>query len=242
MTMKQTVESPLTGDRAPSIRVALLPAFENDGFGEQLVRQGMQLVAIEDELEFHVRATLPGAAFDVAIVVISEDDDESERLSIVPTLARTAKVIVMHGPAGDAGESNRMHALCLGADDAVPTETGELEMLCRIRALLRRGGPRGERIVVGDLEIDGARWEARLRGEPVELTPTEFELLQELARRPRATHLREDLLGAVWDWPDPRHARTRTLDLHASRLRQKLARDGDEFVIAVRGVGYRLLP
>lgn len=205
---------------------------------DQIAHDGLQAVPVANENE--LLAIVATGQADVVIIEVTPRCPE--RLHLLPWLVHASSVVVIGGRAGRAGEEARVDALRLGADDAVPEKVGSLELLCRIRALLRRSGSHAERIIVGDLEIDGARWEARLRGERVDLTPMEFLLLQTLARKPDQTHAREQLLTTVWQWPDPESARTRTLDLHASRLRQKLSRDGDEFVVAVRGVGYRLLP
>ncbi len=203
-----------------------------------LARDGLHAVPVTDENE--LLTTVASGRADVAIIEITPRC--ADRLHLLPWLAHASSVVVIGGRAGRGGEQARVDALSLGADDAVPEKVSSRELLCRTRALLRRSGPHGEHVFVGDLEIDGVRWEARLRGERVDLTPTEFLLLQALARKPGETHSREQLLSTVWQWPDPGRARTRTLDLHASRLRQKLSRDGDEFVTSVRGVGYRLLP
>lgn len=206
--------------------------------GEHLLHDRFRVVAVDD-----VQSMLESAAAgDVAVVVLEVTARTPERLAVVPWLAEVLRVIVVSGEPGRAGESARVLALKAGADDVLAEDFGYVELLWRVQAQLRRRHERPGVVRIGALEVDARRHEARLRGEPVQLTPVEFELLRALARDPGATHRREDLLSGIWQWPDASQARTRTLDLHASRLRQKLGRDGDEFVIAVRGVGYRLLP
>jgi DNA-binding response OmpR family regulator len=93
----------------------------------------------------------------------------------------------------------------------------------------------------GDLVIDPAAREVLLGGAPVELTRTEFDLLQVLAARPKAAFTRRQLVDAVWgeDWVGDEHL----VDVHVGHLRRKLAEIADlAFVDTLRGVGYRMGP
>jgi DNA-binding response OmpR family regulator len=143
--------------------------------------------------------------------------------------------------SGRTGEHDRVRGLERGADDFVgkPFSYGELRL--RIAAILRRtrDGRRRGRLRVGELEIDPAARTARLRGRPVELSTKEFGLLLALAADPTRVFTKQDLLRDVWGYRAM--GATRTLDSHACRLRQKLGRAGDRFVINVWGVGYRLV-
>jgi DNA-binding response OmpR family regulator len=143
--------------------------------------------------------------------------------------------------SGRTGEHDRVRGLERGADDFVgkPFSYGELRL--RIAAILRRtrDGRRRGRLRVGELEIDPAARTARLRGRPVELSTKEFGLLLALAADPTRVFTKHDLLRDVWGYRAM--GATRTLDSHACRLRQKLGRWGDRFVINVWGVGYRLV-
>jgi DNA-binding response OmpR family regulator len=143
--------------------------------------------------------------------------------------------------SGRTGEHDRVRGLERGADDFVgkPFSYGELRL--RIAAILRRtrDGRRRGRLRVGELEIDPAARTARLRGRPVELSTKEFGLLLALAADPTRVFTKHDLLRDVWGYRAM--GATRTLDSHACRLRQKLGRSGDRFVINVWGVGYRLV-
>ena len=95
------------------------------------------------------------------------------------------------------------------------------------------------RLRVGDLEVDPASREVRLRGRRVELSQKEFALLRALAASPTRVFTKEELLRDVWGFRSL--GATRTLDSHACRLRQKLGTGGDRFVVNVWGVGYRLV-
>ncbi len=107
--------------------------------------------------------------------------------------------------------------------------------------MLRRTQERANRgrVRVGDLEIDPAARAATLHGQRVELAGKEFALLKTLAAAPTRVFTKEELLRDVWGFRSM--GSTRTLDSHACRLRQKLRAHGDEFIVNVWGVGYRLV-
>jgi DNA-binding response OmpR family regulator len=143
--------------------------------------------------------------------------------------------------SGRTGELDRVRGFERGADDYVakPFSYGELRL--RIAAVLRRTRERRHRgrLRVGDLEVDPAAREARVRGQRVELAAKEFALLRTLADAPTRVFTKEELLRDVWGFRSL--GSTRTLDSHACRLRQKLGRAGGRFVVNVWGVGYRLV-
>jgi DNA-binding response OmpR family regulator len=142
--------------------------------------------------------------------------------------------------SGRASELDRLRGLRSGADDFVAKPFSYAELLERVRAVLRRASPRNPGgLRVGDLEIDPQSHSVKLRGRYIELSPKEFALLRTLASNPTRVFTKEELLREVWGFRAI--AVTRTLDSHASRLRQKLGGDGDRFVLNVWGVGYRLL-
>lgn len=142
---------------------------------------------------------------------------------------------------GRASELDVLRGLERGADDYVIKPFSYPELRERVRALLRRADRRTRlgRLRVGDLEVDPPAREARLRGRRIELSQKEFALLRALAADPVRVFTKEELLRTVWGYRSM--GSTRTLDSHACRLRHKLARDGDRFVINVWGVGYRLV-
>jgi two-component system, OmpR family, response regulator MtrA len=127
-----------------------------------------------------------------------------------------------------------------GADDYVVKPFKPKELVARIRARVRRfDEPGPEALTIGDLTIDVAGHVVARDGEPIALTPLEFDLLVCLARRPWQVFTREVLLEQVWGY---RHAAdTRLVNVHVQRLRSKVEHDPEnpEIVVTVRGVGYK---
>ncbi|MEX0429572.1 MtrAB system response regulator MtrA [Nocardioides sp. DS6] len=127
-----------------------------------------------------------------------------------------------------------------GADDYVVKPFKPKELVARIRARVRRyDTPSSEQLTIGDLSIDVAGHQVTRKGEPIALTPLEFDLLVCLARKPHQVFSREVLLEQVWGY---RHAAdTRLVNVHVQRLRSKVEHDPEspEIVVTVRGVGYK---
>ena len=152
--------------------------------------------------------------------------------SAVPILMLTAR----------AAEDDRVAGLELGADDYVGKPFSPREVVARVDALLRRTGAHPlppPPIVIGDLEIDRWARQARMAGKAVSLTPTEFKLLDTLARSPGRVFTRDELLarafGPAYDGLD------RTVDVHITNLRKKLEPGREpKYVLTAHGVGYRL--
>jgi len=127
-----------------------------------------------------------------------------------------------------------------GADDYVVKPFKPKELVARIRARVRRNDRAGqESLTIGDLSIDVAGHAVTRDGEPINLTPLEFDLLVCLARKPWQVFTREVLLEQVWGY---RHAGdTRLVNVHVQRLRSKVEHDPEnpEIVVTVRGIGYK---
>ena len=142
-------------------------------------------------------------------------------------------------------EIDKVLGLEIGADDYITKPFSVREFRSRVRAALRRaemvgGRPGGEEpIVIGELRIDFERRAVSMSGEGLRLTYVEFEVLAALARSPGRVHTREMLLEQVWG--DSAYRDSRTIDVHIRHLREKLERDSrsPEFLLTVRGVGYR---
>jgi DNA-binding response OmpR family regulator len=155
------------------------------------------------------------------------------------TWDRNVPVIVVTQASSDPVE--RARALERGADDVIVRPVAYLELVARIRAVLRRaGGENGERIEAGDIVVDRRTRLVHVRGTPIQLAGREFELAARLASDPSRVWTKGELLRDVWGFRSD--GVTRTVDSHACRLRRKLRlSEGDHFVVNVWGVGYRLL-
>jgi DNA-binding response OmpR family regulator len=142
---------------------------------------------------------------------------------------------------GEKGAEERAKLLDLGADDYLEKPFNSRELRSRVRALLRRSGPRAERAQaasVGRLKVDSRTHVASVEGAALDLTPTEFRLLAALAARPGEVLERRALLRA--GWPEERDPDPEWLKAHLARLRSKLDAAGAPTLANVRGVGYRL--
>ena len=138
---------------------------------------------------------------------------------------------------GRQGEADVLRALDGGADDFVARSAGYPELRARLRSLVRRAGrPPAGTIRVGPLAVDPLARVCTLGGRELALRRMEFELLHHLAREPGRVFARGELLRALWGYRAG--PASRTVDTHACRVRSILG--GGAWVIAVRGVGYRL--
>ncbi len=162
-------------------------------------------------------------------------------LSIIKVLRsqKVATPILVLSALGQVDE--RVQGLSAGADDYLPKPFSFAELQARVEALLRRGtGPGPETILrVGDLEMDLLARTVRRGGKTIELKPREFRLLEYLMRHANQVVTRTMLLEGVWDYHfDPQ---TNVIDVHMSRLRQKIDKGFDKPLLhTVRGAGYSL--
>jgi DNA-binding response OmpR family regulator len=149
----------------------------------------------------------------------------------VPILMLTAK----------AAEMDRVLGLELGAEDYVTKPFSPRELVLRIKKILERGQPvpaKHERFAHGELVIDVPRHLVTVRGRRVDLTATEFKLLQILAERAGRVQTRDQLLKDVWEYDVA--IDTRTVDTHVRRLRKKLG-SAARHLDTIRGIGYRFV-
>ncbi|HET9490960.1 MAG TPA: response regulator transcription factor [Methylomirabilota bacterium] len=144
---------------------------------------------------------------------------------------------------GRVEEGDKVLGFELGADDYVTKPFSPRELIARIRAVMRRGKVEAQErkhyLKAGDLEVDRHRFEVRMSGKPVELTPKEFELLAALVATPGRVFGREELLDLVWGHDG--FVEPRTVDVHVARLRGKftVAKLPTAAIETVRGIGYR---
>jgi two-component system response regulator MtrA len=221
--MRATV---LVVDDDPALAEMLTIVLRGEGFDAAVVRDGARAMAAFREVKpdlVLLDLMLPGmSGLDVCKEIRSE--------SGVPIIMLTAKTDTVDVVLG----------LESGADDYVMKPFKPKELTARIRARLRRGDVgSSERLRVADVEIDVPGHQVSRDGDPISLTPLEFDLLVALARKPRQVFTREVLLEQVWGY---RHAAdTRLVNVHVQRLRSKIERDPErpEVVVTVRGVGYK---
>lgn len=142
-------------------------------------------------------------------------------------------------------EIDRVTGLDLGADDYLTKPFGIMELMARVRALLRRTQPAAvepDRLTLGDVTIDFLKFEIHRGSEPLSMSRKEFGLLRLLASRPGEVFTRDELLDSVWG--SDAYPSSRTVDNHVASVRTKIEPDphSPRFLLTVHGVGYRLVP
>jgi DNA-binding response OmpR family regulator len=208
----------------------------HEGFEVIVGRTGEEALALARSRDPHL------ILLDIRLPDISGFDvcrqlrDEEFRQPIVMLTARDEEV-------------DKVLGLELGADDYVVKPYSLRELISRIRAMLRRAygelAPRaaGDRLRLGEIEIDAETLRVTRRGELVELTPTEFRLLRALASHAGRPLSREKLIENVWGYSSDVGS-LRTVDAHMRHLRVKLEDDPADprWLVTVRGVGYKFEP
>ncbi len=207
---------------------------EPDSPGRALAELGCKLAVLGFDLEGDEAAPAPQA-----IVIDARDRLESgyaclKKLRARPQLATTPSLLVV--------STARLPGLDFGAaDDFLLHPVLPAELYARLRQLdWRLSAFAGEeRVKVGDLVLDLAGHEARLRDRRLELTRQEYNLLKFLAQHRGKVFTREQLLAKVWGYRY--FGGTRTVDIHVRRLRAKLGAGADRMIATVRNVGYKML-
>jgi two-component system alkaline phosphatase synthesis response regulator PhoP len=141
-------------------------------------------------------------------------------------------------------EIDKVVGLELGADDYVTKPFSIRELLARVRAILRRSDGAKKRLSryrFSDVELDFEIYQAKKGGEPLDLSPREFELLRYLIERKGDTVSRDRLLEDVWGYES--YPSTRTVDTHIAKLRAKIGDSGSEprYILTIHGVGYKFV-
>lgn len=212
-----------------SIQELLCYSLERAGFEVIAVATAEQgLAEIRSELPSIVLLDLmlPGMS-GVALAKQLRSDSRTRDLPLIMVTAR-------------AEESDRVGGLDIGADDYVTKPFSPRELKSRIRAVLRRRAPHlaGEPVEIGLVHLDPAARTVTVEGQPVDLGPTEFDLLQYLMHHPNRAMTREQLLNALRG--DHKALVDRTVDVYVRRLRGALGPAGEAMIETVRGIGYKL--
>jgi DNA-binding response OmpR family regulator len=217
-------------DDEDSVQKLLAYPLERDGFRVLQARDGEEALArFADE--------------DVDLVVLDLMLPKLDGLEVCKRLRAESQVPIIMLTARD-DELDKVVGLELGADDYITKPFSIREFRSRVRALLRRAsaarptGPQ-ETIAAHGLTLDVSRRSVEVLGRAVQLTYVEFELLRTLAAHPGRVYSRRMLLESLWGAADYREPRT--IDVHVRHLREKLEPDPaePEFILTVRGVGYR---
>ena len=212
-----------------SISEPLIDALTTMGFDAALAENGADGLARAAELK-------------PDIVLLDLGLPDMDGRDVCRTLRTTSTVPIIMLTARGL-EVDRVVGLELGADDYVVKPFSVSELAARMRAVLRRAAPADAAapagITIGPVHLDERTWTVTLDGEPVTLARREFELLRLLMQNAGTVLTRERLMEEVWDtnWFGP----TKTLDVHVSALRRKIADDPQHprYIHTVRGVGFR---
>jgi len=202
------------------IREIVLYALNQAGFDAQGLANGMSV--------------LDAPAPDLYILDIMLPDEDG--LSILKKIRQTSSVPVIMLTA-KSSEHDKVKGLDLGADDYITKPFGVMELISRIKALLRRSSPTSDVLAYGSIAIDHAKRQVLVNGETVVLTFKEYELLHYLLTNKGIALSRDKILDAVWSYDF--EGESRTVDMHIKSLRQKLGMAG-EHIHTLRGVGYKL--
>jgi DNA-binding response OmpR family regulator len=222
--MAQAKRTILLVEDEESITTPLAEALERDGFRTEVAH------TVADGLA-KGRTARP----DLVLLDIGLPDGSGLDVCRELRASSTVPIIIL---SARGEEADRVVGLELGADDYVVKPFSAREVIARIRAVLRRtatpAAPAEGPIEIGDVRLDPAKRTVTVGGEPVELARKEFDLLALLMREAGSVVTRERLIDEVWDvnW----FGSTKTLDVHVSALRKKLA---PELIHTVRGVGFR---
>lgn len=171
----------------------------------------------------------------ILLDIMLPDEDGMEILKRLRSRAETRRIPVILVTA-KASEIDKVRGLDAGADDYIAKPFGVMEMIARVKALLRRSSGIEERMLTcGDVTLDSEKRMVFADGKPVELTYKEFELLKLLMKNHGIVISRDVIMERVWD--SSFEGESRTIDVHVRSLRQKLG-DSGALIKTIRNVGY----
>jgi DNA-binding response OmpR family regulator len=227
-----SAEQILVVDDEPMVREVVVAYLEREGFSVDEATTGAAALK-------RIGESPPD------LVVLDVMLPELDGFSVLTELRRSGDIPVILLTARTE-ETDRVLGLELGADDYVVKPFSPRELVARVRSVLRRAAPPTASPEIRDFDglvIDEQAREVSIDGNPIEMTPKEFDLIAFLARSPRQVFSRGQLLEQVWDssadWQDPS-----TVTVHVRRLRRKMEKDPEQprWITTVWGVGYRFEP
>ncbi|NLI90757.1 MAG: response regulator transcription factor [Peptococcaceae bacterium] len=217
-------------DDEMTIRELLKFNLEKEGYRVTCAADGEEALAFMDNTKYDLvllDLMLPG----VNGLEVCRKMRSDRTLANIPVIMLTAK----------GEEIDKVLGLELGADDYITKPFGVRELLARIKVRLRRTSLEKDEEVItrGDLKIELNSFTVTIRGEAIDFTPKEFELLRLLVSHPGKVYTRDELLEKIWGYEYP--GDTRTVDVHIRHVRQKVEKDpaNPEYIETVRGIGYR---
>jgi two-component system alkaline phosphatase synthesis response regulator PhoP len=175
----------------------------------------------------------------VILDIMLPGEDGLEILKRLKNTSATKDIPIIMATA-KGSEFDKIKGLDLGADDYLAKPFGMMEMVSRVRAVLRRIAPaeKARFLVIGGIEMSLDEHKVTADGELISLTLKEFEMLRLMMEHPGIVFTRDQLLTEIWGMDYD--GETRTVDVHIRTLRQKLGSCGD-LIETVRGVGYRMV-
>ena len=203
-------------------------ALKNSGYEVETFESGVELFQrLKEEIPSLILLDimLPGES-GLDILAKIRGTAETSRVPIIMVTAKTS-------------ELDKVKGLDLGADDYISKPFGVMELVSRVKALLRRSNPVQDeaQLMLGDIYIDNDRHAVLVGGKPCELTFKEFELLKYLIINRGIVLSRDKLMNQVWGFEY--EGESRTVDMHIKTLRQKLG-DAGHYIKTVRNVGYMI--
>lgn len=174
----------------------------------------------------------------VLLDIMLPDEDGLSILRKLRAQSQTERLPIMMLTAKGT-EYDKVIGLDSGADDYLPKPFGMMELVSRVKALLRRSAPAKKVVTyqIGPVFVDVSKHEVKVAGEEVTLTYKEFELLCYLMEHEGIVMTRDQILSKIWGYDFD--GETRTVDVHIRTLRQKLGTGGN-YIETIRGVGYKM--
>ena len=217
---------------------------EDDDNIRELVIYTLETTGLEARGFADGTAFMEALAFDTPELVLLDimlpGEDGLEILKKLKNSSKTKDIPVIMVTA-KGSEYDKVVGLDSGADDYITKPFGVMELISRVKAVIRRSdrskGSAGEVLKIGELVLDEQKHEVYARGQEVSLTFKEFELLSYLMKNRGLVLSRDKILNTIWNYEY--EGESRTVDVHIGSLRQKLGTCGD-FIKTIRGIGYKI--